>query len=187
MQQELDLICKSNILMKCLSSKKKRNPDFKNWSNILSSLLKLSHHSSHVSALCQPIALHNQIPNFHQATGMCQQCLRCWFPELDALYSTSKEWQGVKQEELYLSLSLYFSQLDQFYYLQKTLRLEGSCQHCSSTAHLDRLLKSCLLAGEKRHSQNDLVLTRNTSNPLHGSMQHLQRFPTRKKPNHSKP
>lgn len=92
-------------------------------------------------------------PSIHQAIAVCHRCLNHQFPELGALYSKSKEWQGVKQQQLYLSLSFFISQLDQFYNLQKTPRLEGSCQRCSGTAHLDRLLKFCLLAGEKRRIQ----------------------------------
>lgn len=49
--------------------------------------------------------------------------------------------KGVNQQKLQLILSFFFSQLDNSYYLQKTPGLEGSCQYCSGTAHLDQFLK----------------------------------------------
>lgn len=119
---------------------------------------------------------------------MCHRCLKHWFPELGALYSTSKEWQGVKQQKLYLSLSFFVSQLDHFHNVQKTLRLEGPCQHCSGTAQLDLLLKPCLLAGEERHIQRDLVLLRNPSSHLHSWMECLHSVPFKNHPKtHTKP
>lgn len=116
-----------------------------------------------------------KFPSIHQGSAVCHWCLKHWFSELGCSLLHKKEWQGVKQQKLQLSPSFFFSQLDNFCYLQKTPGLEGSCQHCSGTAHLDWFLKFCLSAGEKRHIQSDPTLLRNPVNYPHGWMEPVHR------------